>query len=793
MMHAFARRRINAYTVGVVLGVAVLWTPALAQNTIDAQTLTDEHVRLAIDVIVEELYARKQPKRFWEPKRTPVGESKQGGGYTALTVLSLLHAGETYQDPRLRDAVAYLERLGMDGTYAVALRTHVWAMLPPKFAELLALDTRWLLNGFSERASGWNYRQQPDTTRRDNSITQYGTLALWEAAKRGFSVDRRYWQMLEDRFLDMQLADGGWNYAGDGPATGSMTTAGLAALFVTEDLLHAGEAADVNAGRNARSQQAIERGLQWMQRNFSPTQNPGRDEYFFYYLYGVERVGLASGYKYIGSHDWYREAAAELIRRLCRWDPAARSMTVYEKHGRERRSAKVQVQHLAFGLLFLSRGRIPVAVNKLAAADLAWNNRPRDMANLVRWLSQDTESALNWQIVSLEAEPHEWLDAPMLYLASHQRLPWLEPGSQLEKLKRYLDLGGLLFAVSEGSARAFSGSVEAAGSRMYPDYRWRALPKDHWAYTLHRTVQGRRPPLRGLSNGVRELIILSPSTDFAKVFQTRATERANIYQTASNIYLYASEMNRPRPRLARHFVSAEPFQNGDGTEAEDSRPRQPAATIVRAVHDGAWNPEPQALEVFRAAAGNDGGALSEVELRIIDRPLSQVHALDARPTLVLVNGIEPHDFSGDEREAIRQYVEAGGVIFFETPGGRGGFTRSAEEACAEIFVDSPVHSMLRTRVITGAGLPGAAKLTRLEYRPFALEVFAARETTPRLRGMVIDGQPRVLFSREDITHGLLDQPCWGIAGYTPDTARALLTNILLHGLDLTAQFQREED
>ena len=96
------------------------------------------------------------------------------------------------------------------------------------------------------------------------------TLALWEAANRGFSVDRRYWQMLEDRFLDMQLADGGWNYAGDGPATGSMTTAGLAALFVTEDLLHGGDAADVNAGPNARYQQAIERGLQWMQRNFSP-------------------------------------------------------------------------------------------------------------------------------------------------------------------------------------------------------------------------------------------------------------------------------------------------------------------------------------------------------------------------------------------------------------------------------------------------------------------------------------------------------------------------------------------
>ncbi|MHC4108182.1 MAG: DUF4159 domain-containing protein, partial [Planctomycetota bacterium] len=187
------------------------------------------------------------------------------------------------------------------------------------------------------------------------------------------------------------------------------------------------------------------------------------------------------------------------------------------------------------------------------------------------------------------------------------------------------------------------------------------------------------------------------------------------------------------------------------------------------------------------------GPLSEVELQIVDRPLSHLHALKAPPALVIVNGIEPHSFTSEQRAAIRRYVEAGGVILFETPGGRGGFTRSAEEACAEIFGDNPVHSMLRSRVITGAGLPGAARLSRLDYRPFALEVFAARETTPRLRGMVIEGEPRVLFSREDITHGLLDQPCWGIAGYSPASARALLSNILLHGLDLTAQLQAEED
>ena len=157
----------------------------------------------------------------------------------------------------------------MDGTYAVAMRANLWAMLPPKFDPLLAADTKWLIDGFSERAAGWTYRQNSNTTRRDNSITQYGALALWAAASRGVAVQQRYWQMLEDRFLQMQLDDGGWNYTGDGQSTGSMTAAGLATLFITQDLLHSQEFVPINPNRQTASQTAIENALRWMDDNFA--------------------------------------------------------------------------------------------------------------------------------------------------------------------------------------------------------------------------------------------------------------------------------------------------------------------------------------------------------------------------------------------------------------------------------------------------------------------------------------------------------------------------------------------
>ena len=113
----------------------------------------------------------------------------------------------------------------------------------------------------------------------------------------------------------------------------------------------------------------------------------------------------------------------------------------------------------------------------------------------------------------------------------------------------------------------------------------------------------------------------------------------------------------------------------------------------------------------------------------------------------------------------------------------GDFTIAAEDMCADLF-QRPIESIARSRIITGEGMTGAVDCSRVEYRPFALQTFGSRETAPRLQGLSITagGQPQIVFSREDLTHGLLNQACWGIIGYAPQSARDVLANILQHAM-----------
>ena len=133
-------------------------------------------------------------------------------------------------------------------------------------------------------------------------------LALYEAEQAGVEVNWRTWRLAQHYWQNCRIptVPGDIPFAGAPTSgTGSMTCAGIASMIIVDDRIGHADAQVVNdriecCGRGKTENEAIERGLIWLEKHFSAERNPGFREsvgglvgeiWLYYYLYGVERVG----------------------------------------------------------------------------------------------------------------------------------------------------------------------------------------------------------------------------------------------------------------------------------------------------------------------------------------------------------------------------------------------------------------------------------------------------------------------------------------------------------------------
>ena len=176
-----------------------------------------------------------------------------------------------------------------------------------------------------------------------------------------------------EHFIKCQNEDGGWQYVGNtNDSTPPMTVAGVTGLFIVQQQLFA-----TATKPNPKVEASLSKGIEWLDKNYAPSGN-------MYYMYGVERIGLASGYKFFNKTDWYQSGAKLLV--------------TYNGG---------TVQDTSFALLFLARGRVPVWISKLKIPEHPWNNRPNDLYSLTRFISDQRKAEQNWQIISIDVDPAE--------------------------------------------------------------------------------------------------------------------------------------------------------------------------------------------------------------------------------------------------------------------------------------------------------------------------------------------------------------------------------------------------
>ncbi|MHC4252088.1 MAG: DUF4159 domain-containing protein [Planctomycetota bacterium] len=693
--------------------------------------------------------------------------SYANGGSTALAALAILAAGGSpASDESLRKALDWLAKLDVDNTYVRAVRANVWEYALRKvpydegIREALRIDYEWLMKALGKK-TGWRYNMSSRDW--DNSCTQYGVLGLWAAARAGMDPGDDFWRKMSKHFRTYQNTDGGWGYTARSRSSPNMATAGLASMFLVFDMHHgrsfysAENPRTFTSGKAAEVLASIERGMEWLGKS-----EGNKDD--GYYLYGIERTGVASGRKYIGGEDWFRRGAQAVLTRQGR-----QGEIMMAGHG----DAVVKT---SFCTLFLVYGGAPVAFNKLEhGRGHDWNLNPRDVANLTKHLWSAYERPLNWHSVSMDAPASEF-EAPILFLSGSEAVSFGEEDAL--KLREYVERGGTILAEPTDRSEAFKMSMRALVRLMfpekdYPSYELAPLPADHGVYTVVRQDWESRPRLLGVSDGSRTFFMLSEEYMSAD-WQMNRTE-SDAFKLAMNLLFYATDLGA----IEGKFATVVP-----DTEAAEDRKR--VVTVARVKFQGT-DAAPLDWDAGKMSWKGAAPYVKHVTgYRMEERPpvdpgtdalgnFRGIHVLH-------MTGRRELRLSEPQRRALKQYVEDGGCLLVDAHAGSPEFAASARRELERTF--GKLAPLAADSVLASGRFLGGADLTRnVSLKLSARRLLRERGLAPRgqkLKVATVGGRPAVVFSEFDRSVALAGIESFRAVGYKPRSACQIAANVLAY-------------
>jgi hypothetical protein len=393
-----------------------------------------------------------------------------------------------------------------------------------------------------------------------------------------------------------------------------------------------------------------------------------------------------------------------------------------------------------------------------------WDQRPRDAANLTKYIGRQAERMVNWQIVNLDIDVDDLLDAPILYISGNQPVNFT--ADQKQKLKQYIEQGGMILAHADVSSGIFANSIRKLGTELFK-YEFRALPPSHVIFTGEQFPSSkwkRKPNVQGLSNGVRELIILLPDGDEARWWQAyEIGTHAEVFELGANIFQYSVDKENLRNKGETYLTKLD----------ENLKPNK-TVKIARVKYEANWDPEPVGWDRLAALCNN----IQRLGISVEPVDVKQLASTDAK--IAHLTGTGPIKFNDAARQAIKTYVSNGGVLIVDSAGGSAQFSESIEKEFDAIFGDAA--KSLKEPLPADHPIYKVTGRLDIEFRPFARRNLTGDLKVGRLRMMELNGKPAIIYSPEDLSAGLVGQPVDGIVGYAPQTAWRLMANIIQYAI-----------
>lgn len=745
--------------------------------------ITADQVRTSIDRAMAYLERQQTPSGAW------TDHPAYNGGITALCTLALLNCGVEAQDERISRALKYLRGLAPSQTYVVSLQIMVFCAAEPKRDLLLIRKlAKWLEDTqitTGNHKGGWSY-PSPAASNGDPSNSQFALLALYEAERAGVKVNDKTWRLALQYWQDTQSADGSWPYRG-GPGSGSMTCAGITSLVIASGELNRGDAEIVNGEVRCcgeqKSNDAIEAGLRWLERNFSVHTNPSgggpnsAQGNLLYYLYGVERTGRMTARRFLGQHDWYREGADMLVHHQ---DPLS---SYWKGTGNAESNPLIGT---SFALLFMAKGRRPVLVAKVKhGPGDDWNHHRSDLANLTSYVEKKWSRDLTWQVLDpAAASVEDLLQAPVLFI--NGKVAPQFTSEQEKRLRDYVDRGGFIFAEACCGGGEFDKGFRQLMRRVFPEqeYQLRLLPPEHPVWHAESPIEPRyMRPLWGIDIGCRTSVVYCPKDlscywELARIGsrgrlpESVREEVSAVLAIGANVLAYAT--NRELKYKFEHFVAT------TATAPVDQFDRG-KLYVAKLTHPGGCNAAPGALPNLLHVAAE------KLQLRVDTEPreLSMADPKLFHYHLAFMHGRNSFRLTPQERKQLRTFLERGGMLFADGICSSREFAESFTREINELIPAARLERIPPSDPLF-SNRYGGDDLSSVERRepqrasadgPLKSQV---RSGEPYLEGLKLGERYAVIFSPYDVSCALENHESLECEGYTRRDAARIGLNVLLY-------------
>ena len=405
-----------------------------------------------------------------------------------------------------------------------------------------------------------------------------------------------------------------------------------------------------------------------------------------------------------------------------------------------------------------------------------WNLCPADLQHLFQKVQGRLGLQYGFEDVSLSSFSGDPDKMAVLFFSGTRTLKLDDPS--LARLRAYVLRGGMLCFDSVAGSPYFYESVHDLMQQAFPELAWREVPPDHPLYHMvtdvnavhySANVPSDKPQLEALYVGSRIGVLLSkyglgcgwddhtvPLLADAAYYDPPSADAIGL-----NLVAYAIGYNRVGMEESRPELFA----------AVDEKTPTDEFVFAQISHDGAFNVHPNSATALLAKLRAATSLRVNLKRVVVDPGKDDLSNL----SFLYLTGLDNFHLSDNAVAALRGFLQRNGTLFINNGLGLSTFDQAVRRELARVLPDAKLQPIPLSHSI----FSDVVSIQTADYTP-AVAMRYGQLKTPRLEGITLNGDVRVIYSPIDLEAGWepIEYPL--ALAYRSDTATPLGMNILMY-------------